>query len=92
MKYKLIEDGEDVGGIFEIFKTNKGFKIQMLEKPIFMLGASESAFGNKTKSVSFIDGKKTKHSVRKLDNDEYCIYFYQSGIPCYFKKQEVDNL
>ncbi len=85
MKYYLREDGKKVGGLFEITKTNKGFKIVMLEKPYFMLGASESAFNNKTKSVLFADGKKTQHAVQKLGNDEYCIYFYQSGIPCLFK-------
>lgn len=84
-EYKLIEDGKDVGGLFEIKETDKGFKITMIEKPMFMLGASEMAFNNKTKSILFANGRKTKHAVRKY-GDEYIIYFYQSGIPCHFKK------
>ena len=88
--YYLIEDGHKIGGKFEIIKTSKGFKIEMIEKPDFMLGASEMAFSNKTKTVSFSEGKKTSHAVRKLDNDEYLIYFYQSGVPCWFKRIEKE--
>lgn len=89
--YYLREDGKIAGGIFEIKTTPKGFVITMIEKPYFMLGASESAFNNKTKTVSFTSGKRTQHAVRKLDNDEYCIYFYQSGVPCVFRKYEVSK-
>lgn len=92
MNYYLIEDvfylkkiDKKDSGIFKIKETPKGFKITMIEKPYFMLGASEMAFNNKTKTVSFTEGKKTKHAVRKY-GEEYVIYFYQSGIPCTFKK------
>lgn len=82
--YYLREDGKIAGGIFEIKTTPKGFVITMIEKPYFMLGASELAFKNG--KVQFSQGKKTRHAVRKLDNDEYLIYFYQSGVPCLFKR------
>lgn len=84
--YYLRENGKNTGGKFEIRTTPKGFIITMIEKPYFMLGASESAFENG--KVQFSQGKKTRHAVIKLDNDEYLIYFYQSGVPCWFKRIE----
>ena len=87
--YYLRENGHKIGGKFEITKNPKGFKIEMIEKPDFMLGASEMAFSNKTKTVSFTKGKKTQHAVQELEN-EYLIYFYQSGVPCWFKRIEKE--
>ena len=36
--YYLREDGHESGGKFEITKTPKGFKIEMIEKPVLGWG------------------------------------------------------
>ena len=86
--YHMQENCSERGfkGKFKVENAKKGFSITMLQEPFFMLGASESAFKNhKDNKVSFINNKICKHSLRIHDDGTFTIYFYQSGIPCYFE-------
>ena len=89
--YHMQENQSERGfkGKFEVKNTKKGFTITMLEEPYFMLGASESAFKNhKNNTVFFINNKICKHAIRIHDDGTFTIYFYQSGVPCYFEPIE----
>ena len=83
------ESSRGFKGKFEVKNTEKGFIIKMIEKPFIMLGASESAFSNyNDNKVFFINNKICKHSLRIHDDGTFTIYFFQSGVPCYFEPIE----
>ena len=88
--YHMQENCSERGfkGKFKVENTKKGFVITMLVKPYFMLGASETAFNNKDNKVFFINNKICKHSIRFWEDGTFTIYFFQSGVPCYFEPIE----